>query len=771
MKDQIVGNLEKDAQEEITGQEEKAMQEAASAPMHPEDEPALTQQSINRRARADSVHFIRSRTNSRSGANSPLTAPIRDTVPTVAEAVQYLPSSADIADDFLQPEDISDEPIAEEKRFTREEKGKFVIRDPPVDEGGEGEAPVPEPFTLAEPTFEDNQPALQSTVQGEDQAIPKAEQTQSDAAPQKKKKKKKGGKKKKKISHPERVKKYIQAAKTTERLERYKNPQTPLIRLPPRFARLHLDSSSTYQALRGGQFGPQGNQAEGSQAPPAPPPASKFHPSNSPLASAPDTPSNLPPGMPPPPAGQDPARGFQNIRWAYATHTEADAQLRKYNVFLFEKLPIIRGAPLQFPEPYHNLSEQPPIIVSHEDVVADAPAVHFNGDPNVPGDTLMNIFACTNRRPDARAHPGHPDYVNPRLLQDYQAVEIATGQPVWRHDRDFLDCSLPKCKKKIVDPNPDTILCLGCGPKTYTRYCSIPHMIEDLKRHWRECGTDQMLIKRVIDHNTMPPRFWRHCPAIPNIHGFYSLDRYRQRAYAMLTAGQYTLMNYGNTNPPTVLTWPTRDPNHVEMSSRVERVLNVLLFDNKQEILICYFYRMIRELLQQRKAHNFAEAVSLITQIITEFDIDLNTPCGQLTRKKNHHLRREAWLRPLCEADWDGDTTRHHKQGSKCAKYFDNAYHGGEIAHAAAGKGVKGIVEAYEAKYWILRAWRQRHECPYWRQRAENTGDVKVRLSAPPSPPPLFLLLSFFSHLIFDLYILSPPTLTRGWHALPFSFH
>ena len=715
----------------------------------------MTQESANRRARADSVKFIRSRTNSRSGTNTPVKAAIQDPGQMVPEAVESTQSSMEFTDEAIQTEYISDDDTAERKGPTREEKGKFVIRDPLVEESSDTH--IIRPSTLAEPALQTEQPGPNPDVQQADEQVHVSQLTSPDAqAKNKKNKKKKGGKRK--MHHPERLMKYVLAARVSIRLARYENPQAPPIQLPSRIAALDASSSSRNKALLGSQFHPQGIRSGDSQQVPDPsassgygtsvphafasaqpgtslPPESPNVPASSqsgpPLPPVPtdvSTSSQSIPPVPPVPTGGTPTNtrpSFQDIRWAYATHTEADIKLSKYNVFLFEKIPIVEGAPLSYPEPYHELSEPPPIIVSRAEAVNEVPAVHFTGDPNWPGDTLMHILPATTLRPDARVHPGHPDYLPEHLLRDYQAVEIATGQPVWRHDREYLDCRHPKCKKKVVDWNRDTILCLGCGPKTYTRYCSITHMMDDLNGHWKECGSDEFIIKRVIDHNTMPPHFWRYCPAIPNKHGFYSMHRYRQRAFAMMTAGQYTLMNYTTTKEPVVLTWPTNDPNHDEMSSRVERVLNILLFDHKSEILLNYLFRLIWYILTKHGADNDESLSSIAVQFAIEFECHFANDYEIETRKEHYHIRRENYLRPLCEADWDGDT-RHHKPSSACVKYFRH-YKYGEISHAAAGKGIKSLVEAYEAEYWILRAWRQRHECPYWRQRAENTCEPKVR--------------------------------------------
>ena len=664
-----------------------------------------------------------SRKDSLSGTNTPFATIVRDFAQMVPEKSQDTPSSAEVKDEAIQTQYIIRDDTAGRKTPTREEKGKFVIRDPPTEEGND--TPITGPSTLAEPALQMEQPSQNPDVQQADQQVQVSQQAPP-GAQAKKKKKKKGGKKK--MHHPERVKKYVLAARVTERLARYENPQTPPVELPSHIAALLAASSSRNKALLGSQFHPQGVQSGDSQRvqnPPAssasgtllPPQPTYVSQSSDPGAPVPPTPAD---GRP-----ADARPSFQNIRWAYATHTEADVQLRKHNVFLFEKLPIAEGAPLSFPEPYHQLSEPPPILVSHAEPVNEGPSVYFTGDPSWPGDTVMTILPGIQLRPDARAHPGHPDFMNERRLREYQAVEIATGQPVWRHDREYLDCRHPKCKKKVVDYNLDTVLCLGCGPKTYTRYCSIAHMMDDLNAHWKECGTDELIIKRVIDHNTMPRHFWRYCPAIPNRHGYYSMHRYRQRAFAMMTAGQYTLMNYTTTKKPVVLTWPTKDPNHVEMSSRVERVLNILLFDHKQEILLSYLFRLVWHILEQHKADSEEALASIAVQFAVEFECRFDNDYQLTTRKEHWHIRRENYLRPLCETDWDGNTS-HHVPSSPCVKYFDH-YKCGEIAHAATGKGIKSLVEAYEAEYWVLRAWRQRHECPFWRQRAENTCEPKVR--------------------------------------------
>ena len=430
-----------------------------------------------------------------------MTTAIQDPIQMAPEAVESTQSSMEFADEAVQTEPIGDDDTAETEGLTREEKGKFVIRDAPVEESSDTH--IIRPATLAEPALQTEQPSPNPDVQQADEQVHVSQPTLPDTQAKKKKnKKKKGGKKK--MHHPERLMKYVLAARVSIRLARYENPQAPPVKLPSRIAALDASSSSRNKALLGSQFHPQGVRSGDSQLVPDPS-ASSGYGTSFPYASTSAQPGTSLPPEPPsvpassqsgpllPPAPTDVSRSsqsgppvpavptdgrptatrpsFQDIRWAYATHTEADIQLSKYNVFLFEKIPPVEGAPISYPEPYHELSEAPPIIISRAEAVNDVPAVHFTGDPNYPGDTLMHILPAATLRPDARVHPGHPDYLHEHLLRDYQAVEIATGQPVWRHDREYLDCRHPECKKKVVDWNRDTIICLGCGPKTYTRYC------------------------------------------------------------------------------------------------------------------------------------------------------------------------------------------------------------------------------------------------------------------------------------------------------------
>ena len=88
---------------------------------------------------------------------------------------------------------------------------------------------------------------------------------------------------------------------------------------------------------------------------------------------------------------------------------------------------------------------------------------------------------------DIRQMSEHPDFLPTRKLLEYQALEIS-GWRVWRHDRNFLPCRKSGCTVNTRDHDIRTQICLGCGPCSSTRYCSMEHMITDIKPHYRECG-------------------------------------------------------------------------------------------------------------------------------------------------------------------------------------------------------------------------------------------------------------------------------------------
>ncbi len=385
--------------------------------------------------------------------------------------------------------------------------------------------------------------------------------------------------------------------------------------------------------------------------------------------------------------------GSKNLAWAYATHTVYDYELRRTGVWLFEK-------------PKGNFKYQPRVLATQGLGVVKAPTIVLpaqgllsSAKQNFDGQYL-HVTAYGRVRDDIRSLNLHPDFMTAAKVSEFQACEAA-GQKIWRHDRDLLSCRMIGCRIQIADSNPANIICLGCGPKTMIRYCSVQHLLADMEEHWKECSHKDLVIKQVIDHTTEPPRFSRLCPALRDRNGFKSYANYRQRVYAQITYGHYTLFDFGDGSPIT-LVWPDSDPQQKEMESRVERTLSLALFDHTDHNVLVYLYKLLRKCLRKKGGWVIGTQHALRIQFLAEFEFD---PTTVLDVTEDD---------PLCECEWIGvnelPKILHLTTCQKLAK--------------ASGKGkvqpsLRGLIEWMEAEYWILRAWRQQHPtATHWRERA-----------------------------------------------------
>lgn len=390
------------------------------------------------------------------------------------------------------------------------------------------------------------------------------------------------------------------------------------------------------------------------------------------------------------------ARGATGLKWAYFTHTIADEALLASGVWLFEK-------PVTYFEyqPYHyvrrgmGLIQAPIAVATYEE-----DDVHETHEPGIDVDNI-GVWINTHEEPwrDVRSKPTHPDFQPTSKLLEYQACE-SLGIAVWRHDRNLLNCRLPGCKAKIADHNPSTTICLGCGPKTITRYCSEAHQIADLGEHWKECGQPEFLMKRVIDATTSPARFGRLWPAIRDCSGSSSYERSRQATYAAMQRGRYTLFD-PETEAPTALIWPTEDEQAAVMEDRVERLLNYALFDHKHGRITGLLYRMIRQCLIQKNFWAIGPIHAVKTQFAAEFGCDVSKVAEQ----------------PLCECEWVGACLPRDRHVAGCKRLY--------LAYSAEyqATGIQGFLEMMEGRYWGLRAWRQRHPTVHdWEARVSGWG-------------------------------------------------
>ena len=393
--------------------------------------------------------------------------------------------------------------------------------------------------------------------------------------------------------------------------------------------------------------------------------------------------------------------GARGLLWAYRVNEEVDRSLGNAGIWLWRKPKThFRPQPLLRTEMFEHPTLAP-VIVSHKRTRNKEPIIEFDG-------VTVHIVPHKQCWKDVRSLESHPDFLVPRKLAEYQACEAA-GYQIWRHDRDFQQCRKPGCEVMVSDYHHDAIVCLGCGPKSVVRYCSLLHQLEDIGDHWRECGTREVSLQRVIDHTTAPTKFAHMFPAIKRKYGSETAVLHRQMLYCTLTNGHYTLFyRHRRSTRSETLYWPRQDPKWQEMDQRIERLLNIAFFDGWNHCVLGYLYRLLRELLRSRSVWNEKMEWSLKLQFESEFsDYIVNT---------GWHNGDDP-----CHCEWWGRTLARWYGLSSCWKCLPaaDASVSDDGLPGRRGEGVEATVRRYEASFWILRAWREQHPTQNnWRLRA-----------------------------------------------------
>ena len=402
---------------------------------------------------------------------------------------------------------------------------------------------------------------------------------------------------------------------------------------------------------------------------------------------------------------QEHGSGVQGLLWAYATNTRVDDSLEDAGIWLWRKPKThIRPQPLFYINRFGR-SLLAPVVISHNRVGNHEPIVEFDGN-------TVHIVPCEQSWEDVRSHECHPDFLTAWKLAEYQASEAA-GYQVWRYDKNLLECRKPGCEAMISDYDHSAIVCLGCGPKSSVRYCCLKHQIDDIEGHWKECGSWRFGLAGVIDYTSAPSKFARLCPAIKQELGSRTGALYRQMLFCALSCGHYTLFDPTSGHSET-LSWPKQDPKWPSMDRRIERLLNIVFLDSWNFYILGYLYRVLRELLRSQGQWSERTEQYLKLQMEAEFkDYKVNT--------KWHNGDAP------CQCEWSGRLLPRHDHLSTCREYSPTASDYGPLRRT---KYIQEIVEDYEAKYWLLRAWQQQHpEQNNWRLRAAGHGFLDVRFN------------------------------------------
>ncbi|KAL8997043.1 MAG: hypothetical protein Q9169_003584 [Polycauliona sp. 2 TL-2023] len=405
---------------------------------------------------------------------------------------------------------------------------------------------------------------------------------------------------------------------------------------------------------------------------------------------------------------------WQSIKWAYMTHTRADIELQSKGIWLFEKPTTCTPKKINDDISSLHLQTACPIAISSDFEDRSEPYLEYN-------DSALTMY--THHPPwanDPRSNENFagivPDFQSEVPLAEYQSVE-ALGSYVWRHDRDMLPCRGPNCKKMLSDMSTSTLICLGCGPKSIVRFCSVQCHLASLPKHVLECRNPRLLINKLIDENSAPPRFSHLAPSIRDRHGYRTYQNYRQRVAAQYAGGRYSMFNPA-TEEATILIWDKKFMRHhhhghpelpypgyaTEMESRVERCLNIALFDHTNTPVIEHLYRLLQLCLQVKQAWNPALAAVLTRQFSLEFAFDAS---ASLRIRANE---------PFCECEWEGGAVRLHAE--TCERRFRAQ---GEVMQGQ--RSVRDVVEGLENRHWVLRAWRRQFGVEKgWSRRVMGVG-------------------------------------------------
>ena len=400
---------------------------------------------------------------------------------------------------------------------------------------------------------------------------------------------------------------------------------------------------------------------------------------------------------------QEHGSGVHGLLWAYATNTKVDKFLEDAGIWLWRKPKThFRPKPLFYIDKFGR-SVLAPVVISHNRVRNHEPIVEFDGN-------TVHIVPCEQSWEDVRSHECHPDFLTAWKLAEYQASEAA-GYQVWRYDKNLLRCRKPGCEAMISDYDHAAIVCSGCGPKSSVRYCCLRHQLDDIEGHWKDCGSWKLGLAGVIDYASAPSKFARLCPAIKQEHGSRNCALYRQMLVCALTFGHYTLFDSTSGRSET-LGWPKQDPKWPEMDRCIERLLNIAFLDSWNLHILGYLYRVLRELLRSQGQWSKRTEQSLKLQMEAEF------------RGYKVNAKWDNGDAP-CQCEWSGRDLPRHDHLSTCREHAPTASDYGPLRRP---KYIQEIVEDYEAKHWLLRAWQQQHpEQSNWRARAAGHGFQDVQ--------------------------------------------
>ena len=168
--------------------------------------------------------------------------------------------------------------------------------------------------------------------------------------------------------------------------------------------------------------------------------------------------------------------GPQGLAWTYYTRTIIDRDMREAGILLWDR-----------PHTFYKVLPLRILMMGEERAAAPAIVEHNDAgnaaEPRISFDVkVVRIVPHFPPWEDVHSDVAHPDFLPSFKLAEYQACEVS-GYRVWRHNRECIECAWDGCRNIKSDFNPDTRICIGCGPKSWVRYCCYQHELEDIKNH------------------------------------------------------------------------------------------------------------------------------------------------------------------------------------------------------------------------------------------------------------------------------------------------
>lgn len=315
------------------------------------------------------------------------------------------------------------------------------------------------------------------------------------------------------------------------------------------------------------------------------------------------------------------------------------------------------------------------------------------------------------------------------------SAEASVGPPSLRFNLESheFECAFEGCGRCCTSADGESLVCPGCGPYSAVRFCGRKHLLSGTREHWITCG------RAVLGHpcdGTLPSRWAAGPPMLMNTANWDTPERHRQNLWHMIAHedGDYFIFTdwlqhlAHHIDPPRdwgVMT-PLRCKGQVihtvrfegELKDRFNRLKNIALYDAiANPSAITFMFRMIRDNLKALGRWLPATENCVIYQFWHEFGAPISTKSPLATASANNQMK--FWQAPqvdifdmtdrhACELEWHGLDAGDLCDSGKCKREIAaEPTRGGGVLYLP--KGLRAILEGYEAQRWILRAHRRHH--------------------------------------------------------------